>query len=84
MAMIATLLSARIGAIASLIAGVIMMGWIVGEYLLIPQIRFTFSNLASDWQQGLFFVVGFVMAILAFRVMSGGHWRGLLHTAYRA
>lgn len=81
-AMVATIKSARIGAIASMIAGVIMMGWVVGEYLLIPQVRF-FSDLAGNWQQGLMFLVGLVMAVLALRVMPDS-WRGLLHTAHLA
>jgi hypothetical protein len=81
-AMVTTIKSARTGAIASMIAGVIMMGWIIGEYILIPQIRF-FSNLATNWQQGLFFFVGLVIAVLALRVMPGS-WRGMLHTAHLA
>ena len=81
-AMVATLKSVRIGAITSMIAGVIMMGWIIGEYILIPQIRF-FSNLATNWQQGLFFLVGLVMAVLALRVIPSS-WRGMLHTAHLA
>ncbi len=81
-AMVATVKSARIGAITSMVAGVIMMGWVVGEYILIPQIRF-FSNLATNWQQGLVFLVGLVMVALAFRVIPG-NWRGMLHTAHLA
>ncbi len=81
-AMVAMIKSAGIGAIASMIAGVIMMGWIVGEYMLIPEIRL-FSNLATNWQQGLYFLVGLVMAVLALRVIPGG-WRGMLHVAHLA
>ena len=65
-----------------MIAGVIMMGWIVGEYLLIPEIRF-FANLATNWQQGLYFLVGLVMVVLALRVIPGG-WHGMLHAAHLA
>jgi hypothetical protein len=81
-AMVATIKSASVGAIASMIAGVIMMGWIVGEYMLIPEIRF-FSNLATNWQQGLYFLVGLVMVVLALRVIPGG-WHGMLHAAHLA
>ena len=81
-AMVATIKSDSVGAIASMIAGVIMMGWIVGEYLLIPEIRF-FSNLATNWQQGLYFLVGLVMVVLALRMIPGG-WRGMLHAAHLA
>jgi len=81
-AMVATIKSAGTGAIVSMIAGVIMMGWIVGEYLLIPEIRF-FSNLATNWQQGLYFLVGLVMVVLALRMIPGG-WRGMLHAAHLA
>ena len=81
-AMVATIKSVSVGAIASMIAGVIMMGWIVGEYLLIPEIRF-FSNLATNWQQGLYFLVGLVMVVLALRVIPGG-WHGMLHAAHLA
>jgi len=81
-AMVATIKSDSLGAIASMIAGVIMMGWIVGEYLLIPEIRF-FANLATNWQQGLYFLVGLVMVVLALRVIPGG-WHGMLHAAHLA
>jgi hypothetical protein len=81
-ALVATVISARIGAIASMIAGLIMMGWVVGEYILIPQTRF-FSNLATNWPQGLYFLVGLAMVVLALRVIPGG-WRGMLHAAHRA
>lgn len=69
-------------ALVAMIAGVIVMGWIVGEYLLIPEIRF-FSNLATNWQQGLYFLVGLVMVVLALRVIPGG-WHGMLHAAHLA
>jgi hypothetical protein len=75
-AMVATIRSVRIGALASAAAGVIMVGWIVGEYLLIPEIRFV-ANGAKNWQQGLYFGVGVAMVALAVRIMPGG-WRGVL------
>jgi hypothetical protein len=82
LAMWAMIKSASVGAVASLAAGVIMMGWVIGEYILVPDIRFSFTDLAT-WQQGLFFLVGLAMAVLALRVISGG-WRSTLHTAHPA
>lgn len=75
-AMVATLKSPRVGAVASAVAGIIMVGWIVGEYILIPEIRF-FANLATNWQQGLYFGIGIAMLVLAARVNPGG-WHGVL------
>ncbi len=82
LALWATHKSASVGALASLAAGVIMIGWTIGEYILLPIARFSFTD-PTTWQQGLMFLVGLAMAILALRVMPG-HWRGLLHTAHLA
>lgn len=82
LAMGATLKSARVGAVASLAAGGIMMGWEIGEYILLPIARFTFTN-PTTWQQGLFFLVGLAMAVLALRVNASG-WRSMLRTAHLA
>jgi hypothetical protein len=81
-AMVATIKSASVGAVTSLAAGVIMMGWIIGEYILLPITRFNFAD-PTTWQQGLYFLVGLAMAVLALRVVPGG-WRGMLHTAHLA
>ena len=78
----ATLESARVGAVASLAAGGIMMGWVIGEYILLPIARFSFID-PTTWQQGLFFLVGLAMAVLALRVNAGG-WRSMLRTAHPA
>ena len=82
LAMWVTIKSASVGAVTSLVAGVIMMGWAIGEYILVPDIRFSFTDLAT-WQQGLFFLVGLAMVVLALRVAPSG-WRGMLQTAHFA
>lgn len=83
----ATVRSASVGAVTSLVAGVIAMGWIVGEYVLVPAIRFDFANPAAALQHGnqqpLWFLIGLAMAVLALRVVPGG-WRGMLHEAHLA
>jgi hypothetical protein len=80
LAMWATIKSASVGAITSLAAGLIMMGWIIGEYILVPDIRFSLTDLTT-WQQGLYFFVGLAMAVQALRVAPSG-WRGMLHAAH--
>lgn len=86
-AMVATIKSARIGTITSMIAGVIMMGYIIVEYVLVSALRFDFANPAASVQQGnqqpLWFLIGLVMAVLALRVVPGGV-RDMLHTAHPA
>lgn len=73
LAMGATIRHASIGAGISLIAGAIMIGWIVGEVLLID--RFTPST--AYWAQAEYLLVGLAMVALALRVAPGG-WRGML------
>src|SRR5437016_5454698 len=84
----ATIRSAAAGAFASVAAGVLMMGWIVGEYILVPAIRFNFADIGASiqqvtWQQPLYFLVGLAMAVLALRIVPGG-WRQLPRTAHLA
>jgi len=76
LAMGATIKHARVGPVLSLIAGAIMIGWIVGEYILIPEARFL-PNSSPDWLQGLYFGVGIAMVTLALRVAPNG-WHDLL------
>jgi len=64
--------SRQTGAVASLIAGVIMAGWIVGEVLILGQ---------YTWLQPFYFAVGAAMAFVAIKVAPQG-WRGLAHTAH--
>jgi hypothetical protein len=45
-----------------MVAGVVMMGWIVGEILLLKQPS------APHWTQVFYFAVGLVMAMLGFMV----------------
>ena len=76
-AAIATVMTARsesAGAVASLIAGIILMGWIAGEVLLLNQPNPT-------WAEGIYFGVAAVMAILAIRV-APGTWHGLVRRAH--
>jgi hypothetical protein len=54
----AALLSPRAGRLASLLAGVVLMGWIVGEVLLLKQ------PAAPTWAEIFYFTVGLVMAVL--------------------
>ncbi|AHY48093.1 Hypothetical Protein RradSPS_2810 (plasmid) [Rubrobacter radiotolerans] len=56
-AAIATLLNPRIGGPLSVVAGVVMMGWIVGEVLLLRQPSWT-------WTELLYFVLGALMGAL--------------------
>jgi len=58
------------------------LGWNIDEYILLPIARFTFTDPAT-WQQGLFFLVGLAMAVLALHVNAGG-WHSLLRTAHLA
>lgn len=73
-ATVATWLTAQgspAGAYASMAAGVIMMGWIGGEILILA--RFT-------WLQPFYFVVGLTIALLGLRLTSGDD----LETQWRA
>jgi len=69
----ATVRRASVGPALSLIAGMIMVGWIVGEVLLIDH----FTPSAAYWAQGEYLLLGLVMVALALRVAPGG-WRGML------
>lgn len=80
LAIVATIWNAGTGAVLSLIAGAIMMGWIVGEYILMPNARFGLAVLDASWLQPLYFLVGLAMAALALRILPGG-WRSLPHAA---
>jgi hypothetical protein len=54
----ATLRSPRAGTMASLLAGVVMMGWIVGEFLILNQPS------RPTWTEVVYFSVGVTMALL--------------------
>jgi hypothetical protein len=56
-ALIATLIKPRASAGFSAAAGLVMMGWIVSEVILI----------GSNWLQAVYFVVGLAMVVLAAR-----------------
>jgi hypothetical protein len=71
----AMLRSPSAGAVASMVAGLIMMGWIVGEYALVPAVRVTLDEPVS-WEQPLMFAIGLAMVALAVRVVPGG-WKSL-------
>jgi hypothetical protein len=54
-ATIAAVLDNDAGAVASILAGVMMMGWIAGELHLLKQ---------QSWLQAVYFAAGLVMAVL--------------------
>ncbi len=81
LAMGAMIKSASVGAVISLAAEVIMMGWIVDEWILLPTNLFT--NFAKNWAQAEYFLVGLAMVVLAVRV-APSDWRGMLHAAHLA
>ena len=54
----ATLLSPHAGALVSIWAGVVVMGWIVGEILLLTQPS------APTWTEVFYFALGLVMVVL--------------------
>jgi len=58
----ATLLSPQIGGLVSIVAGVVTMGWIVGEILLLKQPS------APTWSEVFYFTLGLVMAVLGLMV----------------
>jgi hypothetical protein len=58
-ASIAVAASRRFGAVASIVAGVVLMGWIIGEVLLLKQPS------APTWIEGLYFTAGIAIAGLA-------------------
>ena len=57
-ALVATVMSRTVGAGFSLAAGLVMIGWIVGEVVLIG---------ASSWLQLVYLAVGVVMVVLSAR-----------------
>jgi hypothetical protein len=57
-----TILEPRAGTLASAVAGVIMIGWIVGEVFLLDQPS------APHWTEVLYFAVGLAMVLLALRL----------------
>ena len=57
------LLSPGAGAPASIVAGVVMMGWIAGEVLLLNQPSWT-------WIEALYFALGLAMVVLGAVVAS--------------
>ncbi|HZU19504.1 MAG TPA: hypothetical protein VFD01_23270 [Candidatus Dormibacteraeota bacterium] len=71
---LATALDAGRGAALSLAVGLVMMGWIAGEYLL-PDIRFGLATF-DTWMQPFYLLVGLAMAALALSVLSDSR-RGL-------
>lgn len=75
LAMGATIGRASLGPILALVAGAIMIDWIVGEMTLLPTNLFT--DFATGWLQGVYLLVGLAMVVLALRVTPGG-WRGML------
>lgn len=75
LAMGATIGRASVGPVLALIAGAIMIGWIVGEMTLLPTNLFT--DFATGWLQGVYLLVGLAMVALALRVAPGG-WCGML------
>lgn len=58
-AAVATLRSPDAGALASILAGVVMMGWIVGEILILTQ---------HSWLEAVYFAIGLMMVVLALMV----------------
>lgn len=61
-AAVATLRRPAIGALPSLVAGVILMGWIAGEVLLVR------ASAARSWVEVAYFATGLLMAVLALAV----------------
>lgn len=61
-ATVATVRNPEAGALASLLAGVIMLGWIVGEVLILNQPS------RPTWIEVVYFAVGLVMAVLGLMV----------------
>jgi hypothetical protein len=72
---LATALDAGRGAALSLAVGLVMMGWIAGEYLLLPDIRFGLATF-DTWMQPFYLLVGLAMAALALSALSDSR-RGL-------
>jgi len=63
----ATLRRPEVGARTSLLAGVIMMGWIVGEIVILraPAARLTRPSIAvPSWVEAVYFALGLIMAVL--------------------
>lgn len=73
-AMGATIRRVSVGPVLSLIAGAIMIGWIVGEVLLIDH----FTPSTVYWAQAEYLLVGLAMVALALRAAPNG-WRSMVH-----
>jgi hypothetical protein len=70
-ATVATLRNPRGGGLASLLAGLVLMGWIGGEIRLLKQPAYygTWKDrVFGTWTERFFFVVGLLMAVLGWRV----------------
>lgn len=67
-AAIVTLRNPYGGAMASALAGTILMGWIIGEVLMLNQ------PVAFTWVEAFFFAVGLTMATLGLALSRIGHW----------
>jgi len=63
----ATLRSPTAGSATSAFAGLVMIGWIIGEYLLVPAIRWTPGE-PTTWLQPFYLAVGVGMVALALRI----------------
>ena len=61
-ASIATLRSPRTGALASMLAGVVLIGWLAGERLILPSRAFSSQ---SRWVEAVYSAAGLLMAALA-------------------
>jgi hypothetical protein len=59
----ATVCNPGVGGLASLLAGVVMMGWIVGENRILEQ-----PVSRGTWTEVFFFAVGLLMALLGLTV----------------
>ena len=66
-ASLATLRRADLGAAASAVAGVVMMGWITGEVAILGR------HGAYTWLQPAYFAVGLAMAALALATVRTGN-----------
>jgi hypothetical protein len=65
LATVAMLRNPKVGGFVSVVAGAIMMGWIVGEMLILRTGGFT-------WLWPLYFAVGLAMALLGGRLVGCG------------
>lgn len=61
-AAVAMLIRPQIGGLDSVVAGMIMMGWIVGEFLSLSQ------SSAPAWTEALYFVLGLMTVALGLMI----------------